>query len=110
MRRKRVRAAFQADAEVAHLDQLDRVERRLADLEDTVAAVLSRSRLDDLAEQLDELAMTSTTHDDLLGVRMHAARLAAEVTRTVSELRADHARLAASFDDHLAGRNQAAAG
>ncbi|MCU1485043.1 MAG: hypothetical protein JWN67_1789 [Actinomycetia bacterium] len=105
-----MRAAFQADAEVAHLDQLDRLERRLADLEDTVSAVLSRSRLDDLAEQLDELAMTSTTHDDLLGVRMHAARLAAEVSRTVTELRSEHARLATSFDDHLAGRNQAAAG
>ena len=105
-----MRAAFQADAELAHLDQLDRLERRVADLEDTVSAVLSRSRLDDLAEQLDELAMTSTTHDDLLGVRMHAARLAAEVARTVTELRSDHARLATSFDDHLAGRNQAAAG
>ena len=89
MRRKRVRAAFQADAEVAHLEQLDRLERRVADLEDTVAAVLDRNRLDDLAEQLDDLAMTSTTHDDLLGVRMHAARLAAELTRSVTELRAD---------------------
>ena len=105
-----MKAAFQADAEVAHLEQLDRLERRVADLEDTIAAVLDRNRLDDLAEQLDELAMSSTTHDDLLGVRMHAARLAAEVTRTVTELRGDHARLAASFDDHLAGRGEAAAG
>ncbi len=110
MRRKRVRAAFQADAEVAHLEQLNRLERRVADLEDTVAAVLDRSRLDDLAEQLDELAMTSTTHDDLLAVRMHAARLAAEVSRTVTELRADHLRLGVALDDHLAGRDAAAAG
>ena len=105
-----MRAAFQADAEVAHLDQLDRLERRVADMEDTVAAVLDRNRLDDLAEQLDELAMTSTTHDDLLGVRMHAARLAAEVSRTVSELRADHARLGDALADHLAGRGEAVAG
>ena len=70
------------------------MERRLADVEDTVAAALNPSRLDDFAEQLDELAMTSTTHDDLLGVRMHAARLAAEVTRSVTELRADLAQLA----------------
>ena len=96
-----MRAAFQADAELAHLDQLDRLERRVADLEDTVSAVLSRSRLDDLAEQLDELAMTSTTHDDLLGVRMHAARLAAEVARSVVELRAE-------LRDHLHGRDAAA--
>jgi hypothetical protein len=111
MRRKRVRTDFQADAEVAHLEQLDRLERRVADLEDTVSAVLDRSRLDDLAEQLDELAMTSTTHDDLLGVRMHAARLAAEVSRTVTELRSDHLRLGAALDDHLSGRrDEAAAG
>jgi hypothetical protein len=89
MRRREEREA----AEAALLERLDRIERRLADVEDTVSAALSPGRLDDFAERLDELAMTSTTHDDLLGVRMHAARLAAEVTRSVTELRADLSQL-----------------
>jgi hypothetical protein len=88
-------------AEAALLERLDTIERRLADVEDTVAAALEPSRLDDLAERVDDLAMTSTTHDDLLGVRMHAARLAAEVTRSVSELRGDL--------DRIAGREEAGA-
>ena len=103
-----MRAEIRAESEVRLLEHLDRLERRLADVEDTVAAVLDRSRLDDLAEQIDELAMTSTTHDDLLGVRMHAAHLAAEVTRSVVELRADHAGLRDAFADHVAGRGQVA--
>jgi hypothetical protein len=43
-------------------------------------------------------------------VRRHAARLAAEVTRTVTELRADQSRLGDALADHLAGRHEAAAG
>ena len=103
MRRREEREA----AEAALLDRLDRIERRLADVEDTVAAALNPSRLDDFAEQLDELAMTSTTHDDLLGVRMHAARLAAEVTRSVTELRADLARLSDREEASAAKHRQA---
>ena len=80
-------------AEAALLERLDTIERRLADVEDTVAAALDPGRLDDLNERVEDLAMTSTTHDDLLGVRMHAARLAAELTRSVTELRADLDRL-----------------
>ena len=97
MRRREEREA----AEAALLDRLDRIERRLADVEDTVAAALDPSRLDDLGERVEDLAMTSTTHDDLLGVRMHAARLAAEVTRSVTELRADL--------DRVGGREEAGA-
>jgi predicted nucleic acid-binding Zn-ribbon protein len=101
MRRRRDR-----DARLeARLDQFD---RRLEDLEDTVATVLRADRLDDLADRVDDLAMTSTTHDDLLGVRMHAARLAGEVTRLVTELRADHDRVHGALTDHLAGRGKAA--
>ena len=85
MRRREEREA----AEAALLERLDTIERRLADVEDTVAAALDPNRLDDLSERVEDLAMTSTTHDDLLGVRMHAARLAAELTRSVTELRAD---------------------
>jgi predicted nucleic acid-binding Zn-ribbon protein len=101
MRRRRERDARSE----ARLDQLD---RRLEDLEDTVAAALRTDRLEDLAERVDDLAMTSTTHDDLLAVRMHVARLAGELTRSVTELRADHAQLRAALPDHLAGRGEAA--
>ena len=108
LRRKSWRAELRNDAEVALLEHLDRLERRLADVEDTVAAVLDRNRLDDLASQVDDLAMSSTTHDDLLGVRMHAAHLAAEVTRSVVELRADHDGLRTALADHVSGRSEAA--
>ena len=100
MRRRRAQAEARAEADAALRDELARLERRVSDVEDTVAAVLQRSRLDDLAEQLDELAMTSTTHDDLLRVRMHAARLAAEVARSVVELRVE-------LRDHVHGRDAA---
>jgi hypothetical protein len=100
---RRGRKLEAAEAEVAMIERLGSIERRLADVEDTVAATLDRSRLDDLAEQLDELAMSSTTHEDLLGVRMHAARLAAEVTRSVMELRAE-------LDHHLHPERGAQAG
>ena len=82
-------------------ERLERIERRLDEVEDTVAAALRADRLDLLDERVDELAMTSTTHDDLLGVRMHAARLAAEVARSVVELRAE-------LRDHVQGRGAAA--
>ena len=94
MRRREEREA----AEAALLERLDRIERRLADVEDTVAAALDPNRLDDLSERVEDLAMTSTTHDDLLGVRMHAARLAAEVTRSVTELRGDLDRVSGRED------------
>lgn len=110
MLRRRARRALEAEAEVRLLEHLDRLERRLADIEDTVATVLDRNRLDDLDERIYELAMSSTTHDDLLSVRMHAAHLATEVARSVVELRADHAGLREAFTDHLAGRTRAVAG
>ena len=100
MRRRRERDA----AIVSRLEQLD---RRLEDLEDTVAAALRTDRLDDLADRVEDLAMTSTTHDDLLGVRLHAARLAGEVTLLVTELRADHSRMHDHLADHLADRGEA---
>lgn len=92
------------DARLGHL------ERRLEDLEDTVAAALTTDRLDRIDDRLDELAMVVTTHEDLLEVRMHAARLAGEVARSVVELRADHARMHDALRDHLHDRRRAAAG
>jgi hypothetical protein len=75
------------------LERVERLERRIDDMEDIAVAALAPDRVDDLAEQLEELAMMAPTHDDLLTVRLHAARLAGEVARSVTELRADLARL-----------------
>jgi len=75
-------------------ERLDRLERRVEDMEDIAAAALAPDRLDELADQLEELSLMAPTHDDLLSVRLHAARLAGEVARSVTELRADLARLA----------------
>lgn len=106
MRRRRAR-----DEEVIALrDHLERLERRLEDVEDTMAAALHPGRLDHLAERVDDLAMTTVTHDDLLAVRLHGARVAAELTRVGTELRAEQARLHDVLADHLAGRDQAATG
>jgi hypothetical protein len=99
-RRRREREAAQ--------ERLASLERRLEDLEDTVAAALRADRLDLLDERVDDLAMVVTTHEDLLEVRMHAARLAGEVARSVVELRADQARLHALLNDHVHGRAAAA--
>jgi len=101
MRRRRERDA-------ALLERLDRLERRVEDLEDTVAAALRADRLDSMEERVDDLAMASTTHDDLLEVRLHAARLAGEVARSVVELRAEHDQLDATVRGHLHGRGAAA--
>jgi hypothetical protein len=76
-----------------------RLERRLEDTEDTVAASLDVDRIDAVAQRVEELAFTAITHDDVLQVRMHAARLAAELTRVRAELQAEIDHLAATLDD-----------
>lgn len=79
--------------------RLLRLESRLDDTEDTVAATLGIDRIDDLAHRVELLAMSSVTHDDLLEVRMDAARLTAEVTRVRAELQSELDRLEALVDD-----------
>jgi hypothetical protein len=76
-----------------------RVERRLEDAEDSIAAALDRDRVDDLAARVEELTLTAVTHDDLLHVRIDAARMAAELTRVRAELQAELDRLSSVVDD-----------
>jgi hypothetical protein len=57
-------------------DRVDRLERRLSDTEDTLVA--------------------APVHDDLLEVRLHSARVAAELTKVTIELRAEIDELAAA--------------
>ena len=80
-------------------ERLHRLERRLEDTEDTVAASLDVDRLDDLTHRVDTLAVTAMTHDDLLQVRLDVARLAAELTRVRAELQAELDRLVMHVDD-----------
>lgn len=79
--------------------RLLRLESRLDDTEDTVAASLDVDRIDDLAHRVELLALSAVTHDDLLEVRMDTARLVAEVTRVRAELQSEIDRLETLVDD-----------
>ena len=81
------------DPVVGHL------ERRVEDLEDTVAAALGHGLVDDLTARVEELGVLAVTHDDLLKVRTDVARLAAEITRLRADLHAELDDLAAAIVD-----------
>jgi hypothetical protein len=66
--------------------RLRRLERRVEDAEDALAASLAPDRIDELEQRLEVLAVTAISTDDLLQVRMDVARLAAEITRVRAEL------------------------
>jgi hypothetical protein len=54
-------------------------------------------RIDRLERQLTEAAIEIPTHDDVLDVRMHSARVASDLARVTIELRAEiEDRIAAS--------------
>src|SRR5690242_15598753 len=67
-----------------------------------VALVVHAQQLDDRIGRLErridddaDAAVTLPTHDDLLEVRLHSARVAAELSRVVVELRAEIDRASA---------------
>jgi hypothetical protein len=67
----------------------------------------------DVERRIDELVDDSAkapTHDDLLEVRMDAARLAAELTRVRAELQYEIDRLATVLDDLVEPEPRRAAG
>ena len=78
---------------------LRRIERRLEDVEDTLAASLAPDRIDELDQRIDALAVTAVSHDDLLQVRVDVARMAAELTRVRAELQAELDQVAAAVLD-----------
>ena len=90
--------------------RLHRLERRLEDTEDTVAASLDVDRVDELAHRVELLALSAVTHDDVLEVRMDAARLAAELTRVRAELQYEIDRLTTVLDDLVEPEPRRAAG
>jgi hypothetical protein len=91
-------------------ERLHRLERRLEDTEDTVSASLDVDRVDELAHRVELLALSAVTHDDLLEVRMDAARLAAELTRVRAELQYEIDRLSTVLDDLVEPEPRRAAG
>ena len=91
-------------------ERLHRLERRLEDVEDTVAVSLGVDRIDDLSHRVELLALNAVTHDDVLEVRMDAARLAAELTRVRAELQYEIDRLATVLDDLVEPEPRRAAG
>ena len=91
-------------------ERLHRLERRLEDVEDSVAASLGVDRIDDLGHRVELLALNAVTHDDVLEVRMDAARRAAELTRVRAELQYEIDRLATMLDDLVEPEPRRAAG
>lgn len=79
--------------------RLRRFERRLEDAEDALAASLAPDRIDDIADRVEQLAVTAVTHDDLLQVRLDVARIAAELTRVRSELQSELDQVTAALLD-----------
>lgn len=69
--------------------RVGRLERRIEDAEDALAAALGDHRLDELASQVEHLATSVVSYDDLLEVRLEVARLAMELTRVRAELHAE---------------------
>jgi hypothetical protein len=74
------------------------IERRLDDLEDLANVALAPDRVDALAAQLEDLAASSATHDEVVELRMQTIRVAAEVAEATGELRSVLAAGRASAD------------
>jgi len=90
MRWRRRRAATSTELVIA-----PRVERVLVALASHAQQL--DGRIDRLEQQLTDAAVQIPTHDDVLEVRMHSARVASELARVTVELRAEiEERIAAS--------------
>ena len=86
-------------------EQLDRLDRRLEDVEDAVHAALDPAGLEALGARVEELAVSTVTSDELLEVRLHSARVATELDRLGYELRGQLDRVAALGEpDHVSWR------
>ena len=82
--------------------RLERLEQRVADVEDTVDLTLAPDLLDDLAQRVGELSLTVPTQEDLLDLRLATARVATELTRLTTQLHASVDRLGEATGDDVA--------
>lgn len=106
MRWRRRRAAAEATPGLAVVP-VPKVERALVAL--AVHAQQLDDRLDRLERRLDasiEESVDAPTHDDVLEVRLHSAKVAAELARVTVELRAEIEHSVTHLQAHLADREQ----
>ncbi len=83
-------------------DRLERLEQRVADVEDTVDLRLEPDLLDDLSQRVGELSLTVPTQEDLLDLRLATARVATELARLTTQLHASVDRLGEETGDDVA--------
>lgn len=83
------------------LARLDRLEQRVADVEDVVDPATEVDLVDDLAHQVAELALLAPTQEDLLDLRLATARVATDLARLAAELTAGIDRLSSATEDEL---------
>ncbi|HEV2766614.1 MAG TPA: hypothetical protein VGV63_02765 [Acidimicrobiales bacterium] len=88
---ERIDLAVAAVAEAAQrlTVRVERLERRVEDVEDAACAGLAPDRIDVLAARVDDLDLMAATHAELMEVRMHSARVMAELNRLAVEVRGE---------------------
>ncbi len=83
------------------LVRLDRLEQRVADIEDVADPATEADLVDDLAHQVAELTLLAPTQEDLLDLRLATARVATDLARLAAELAAGIDRLSSATEDEL---------
>jgi hypothetical protein len=69
-------------------DRLEKLERRLGEVEDVTLPLGPSDGLDEIRARLDLLAASAASHDELLEARLEATRVGTAVDRLATEVRA----------------------
>ena len=69
-------------------DRLEKLERRLGEVEDVALPLGPDDGLDEVRSRLDLLAASAASHDELLEARLEATRVGTAVDRLAAEVRA----------------------
>lgn len=69
-------------------DRLEKLERRLGEVEDVTLPLGPSDGLDEVRARLDLLAASAASHDELLEARLEATRVGTAVDRLAAEVRA----------------------
>jgi hypothetical protein len=68
-------------------DRLERLERRMGEVEDVALPLGPADGVDDVRARLDLLAASAASHDELLEARLEATRVSTAVERLAAEVR-----------------------
>ena len=68
-------------------DRLEKLERRMGEVEDVALPLGPTDGLDDVRARLDLLAASAASHDELLEARLEATRVGTAVERLAAEVR-----------------------